>query len=233
MAMVAKKTGGSEFTPCPAGQHHAVVVDVTPLKKRQTQFGMKDQFQIVFETNVVNSENKKRFLLWSQWLSLSLHEKAGLRKLVKGVLDRDLTPAEEDGFDIESLLGKSCQVLVSHEHDGDKIFTRIAGFIKATSDVVPCGDYKRVINRDQAAAGTSQPVENENPRCAFTGEEAWKGTIVHVGKNKGELLANLSTDQFMSLLTNWWPTVKNPTATDMELHAALVKARDLVDNLNF
>ncbi len=233
MTMIAKKDGG-DFTPCTAGTHHAVVVDVTPLQKRQTHYGMKENFRIVFETETFNPENKKRFCVWSQWLQLSLHEKSNLLRIVKGVLNRDLTKEEEeDGFDVESLLGRSTQLLISHEHDDGKVYARIGGFIPTDHQVIPSGEYKRVINRDQSTGGVVPPLPNDNPRTSFQGEEAWKGTILHVGKNKGEMVVDLSLEQVLALLNHWWPRVKTPTAQDQALYEALIKGRNLIDQLKY
>jgi len=46
----------SSFTPHPEtdGPIKAVLVDITDLKKRVTQYGEKDEFRLVFETEVMD-----------------------------------------------------------------------------------------------------------------------------------------------------------------------------------
>ena len=47
---ISEKQGGN-FTPHPETDDYirAVIVDITPLKKRMTAFGEKEEFRIVFE----------------------------------------------------------------------------------------------------------------------------------------------------------------------------------------
>ena len=51
----------SNFTPHPEteGPIKAVLVDVTELKKRMTAFGEKEEFRLVFETEVMDEENDR------------------------------------------------------------------------------------------------------------------------------------------------------------------------------
>jgi hypothetical protein len=77
------------------------LVDITELKKRMTQYGEKDEFRFVFETECEDEENDRRFCIWSRGYTPSLNEKAALRKDLKKLMGRELTKAELDEFDLE------------------------------------------------------------------------------------------------------------------------------------
>jgi hypothetical protein len=107
----------SNFTPHPEtdGPIKAVLVDITELKTRQTQYGNKDEFRLVFETECEDEENDRRFCIWSRGYTPSLHEKAALRKDLKKMMGRELTKAELDEFDLEGLIGHGVKLIIQHE----------------------------------------------------------------------------------------------------------------------
>lgn len=88
-------------------------------------------------------------------LTLSLHEKAELRKFLKNWRGRDLTEAEvRDGLDLESLIGVNAQLNVVHEaskKDPSKVFANIAGITPWNAKFGPVievsADYVRVKDR--------------------------------------------------------------------------------------
>jgi hypothetical protein len=58
--------------------------------------------------------------------TLSLHEKASLRKTIESWLGRKLTAKEEEeGYDIYALLGKECIVNIVHNAVGDKTYANV------------------------------------------------------------------------------------------------------------
>jgi hypothetical protein len=109
------KSNSSNFEPCPEYTGRAVCVDVTPLKKQQSDYGEREVFKIVFEVDATRPDGS-RFLVWSRNFTPTLNEKSNLRKFLKGWLGRDLTKEELDGFDTESLIGKPANMVVVHEY---------------------------------------------------------------------------------------------------------------------
>jgi hypothetical protein len=109
------KANNSNFEPCPEFTGRAVCVDVTPLKKQQSQFGERDVFKVVFEIDADRGDGS-RFCAWSRNFTPSLNEKANFRKFLRSWFGRDLTSNELSEFDTETLIGKPAHLVVVHEH---------------------------------------------------------------------------------------------------------------------
>ncbi len=220
------KSNNSNFEPCPEYTGRAVCVDCTPLKKQQSQFGERDVFKIVFETTI-EREDGSRFCAWSRNFTPTLNEKANLRKFVRGWFGRELTKQELDDFDTESLIGKSAQIVVVHEHKDGETYANIVACTpdKSAEQFKPSGKYVRVKDRppkDGAGSGQQGGYRRAQPATDAGGDHA--SVKVHVGRCKGLELRDLSPEQVQALVTNWLPTAKanaKPTADDKRLIAAL------------
>jgi len=213
----------STFTPHPEtdGPIKAVLVDVTELKKRMTQYGEKDEFRLVFETEVEDTENDRRFCIWSRGYTPSLNEKAALRKDLKKMMGRELTQLELDEFDLEGLIGHGVKLIIQHEHKDDKTYANIS-FIAPDKDkaLKPSGKYIRV--RDRDTEGTEQTE-------AKADESGWESVVVHVGKYKGKKLGEVDEVGAGSLISNWLPKAKaGGKAEDAALVAALTELADIL-----
>ena len=214
----------SNFTPHPEtdGPIKAVLVDITELKKRVTQYGDKDEFRLVFETECEDEENDRRFCIWSRGYTPSLNEKAALRKDLKKMMGRDLTQLELDEFDMESLIGHGVKLIIQHEHKDDKTYANIS-FIAPDKDkaLKPSGKYKRIRDRD-----TDAPTEQTEAKAE---ESGWESVIVHVGKYKGKALGEVDEVGVASLIDKWLPKAKvDGKADDAALVAALTELADIL-----
>jgi hypothetical protein len=220
----------SNFTPHPEtdGPIKAVLVDVTELKKRMTQYGEKDEFRLVFETECMDEENDRRFCIWSRGYTPSLNEKAALRKDLKKMMGRDLTQLELDEFDMESLIGHGVKLIIQHEHKDDKTYANIS-FIAPDKDkaLKPSGKYKRIRDRD-----TDAPAEQTEAKAEASG---WESVVVHVGKYKGKKLGEVDEVGVASLISNWLPKAKNNANTidDAALVAALTELDGILNGEDY
>jgi hypothetical protein len=220
----------SNFTPHPEtdGPIKAVLVDVTELKKRMTQYGEKDEFRLVFETECMDEENDRRFCIWSRGYTPSLNEKAALRKDLKKMMGRDLTQLELDEFDMESLIGHGVKLIIQHEHKDDKTYANIS-FIAPDKDkaLKPSGKYKRIRDRD-----TDAPAEQTEAKAEASG---WESVEVHVGKYKGKKLGEVDEVGVASLISNWLPKAKNNANTidDAALVAALTELDGILNGEDY
>ena len=102
MKLSENKSG--DFTPHPEseGTINGVLVDITPLKEVPDKFNpgqTKEVFRLVYETEVNDDANDRRFCIWPRPYTPSLNEKANFRKDIKKILGRDLTKMELDEFD--------------------------------------------------------------------------------------------------------------------------------------
>ena len=119
------KGNNSNFEACPEFTGKGVCVDVTPLRKQQSQYGERNIFKIVFEVDA-EKEDGAPYAVWSTNFTPTLNEKASLRKFLRGWFGRDLSTAELEDFDTETLIGKPAQLVVVHEHKDGKVYANIA-----------------------------------------------------------------------------------------------------------
>ncbi len=229
------KANDNTFEPCPEYTGRAVCVDVTPLKKQPSQYGERDVFRVVFEIDMPR-EDGSRFCAWSRNFTPTINEKAAFRKFLRGWLGRDLTEAELEDFDTETLIGKPAQLVVVHEHKDGATYANIAACtpFKSGEPLVAGGKYVRLKDRQAKPApnGTSVPGATGSANSGYRRVEqpASVGPVdhaavkVHVGRCKGLELRDLSQEQVQALADNWLPGAKQnekPTADDRRLIAAL------------
>jgi len=218
----------SNFSPHPEteGPIKAVLVDVTELKKRMTQYGEKDEFRLVFETEVMDEENDRRFCIWSRGYTPSLNEKAALRKDLKKLMGRDLTQAELDEFDLEALIGHGVKLIIQHEHKDDKTYANIS-FMAPDRDkatLKPSGKYIRIRDRDTDGASGNSNSE------AKAEEPGWESVPVHIGKYKGKLLGQVDEAGVATLIEKWLPkAIADNKPEDKSLAAALTELSTLLN----
>lgn len=134
MGLNAKASESKSFTPAPEGLHPAVcwaVVDLGIQQKGGMYPGEQHQVylgfelldtEIEFERDGVKKTGPMRVGIT---VTLSLGEKAKLRKMLEKWRARPFTPEELDGFDISKLVGQACQVLVTHSVKGDKTYANV------------------------------------------------------------------------------------------------------------
>jgi hypothetical protein len=214
----------STFTPHPEtdGPIKAVLVDITEPKKRMTQYGEKDEFRLVFETEAMDTENDRRFCIWSRGYTPSLNEKSALRKDLKKMMGRDLTANELDEFDLEDLIGHGIKLIIQHEHKDDKTYANIS-FMSPDKDkaLKASGKYIRIRDRD-----TDAPTAQTEAKAEATG---WESVIVHVGKYKGKALGSVDEAGVTALIENWLPkAVAGGKAVDAALVAGLLELQALL-----
>lgn len=235
---LSEKSGG-DFTPHPEteGTVKAVIVDVTPLKKVQSEYGEREVFRIVYETEVEDDDGK-RFCVWSRPYTPSLNEKANFRKDVKKLMGRDLTAAELKEFDTEGLIGMGVKIIIQHEEGKDGKTYSVISFLGPDKDkksLEASGKYTRVKDRPErtdAAGGGSGAGYRKAPAAAEDeGRADWQKCKVHVGKHAGVDLGDLDEDAVKALIEKWLPAHKEnakPKADDKRLAAALAEVADLL-----
>ena len=209
----------SNFTPHPEteGPIKAVLVDVTDLKKRMTQYGEKEEFRLVFETEVMDEENDRRFCIWSRGYTPSLNEKSALRKDLKKLMGRELTSNELNEFDLEALIGHGVKLIIQHETKDDKTYANIS-FMSPDRDVTtlkPSGKYTRIRDRE---------VDGDVVEGKKSEEPGWETVQIHVGKYKGKLLGQVDEAGVATLIEKWLPkAIAENKPEDKALAAALTE----------
>ena len=155
MSIVASDPGGKEFTPAPEGLHSAVCVDVVDLGVQPNKFNPEKpqhKVRIVWQIEETDPSNQDKRFIVSQMYTLSLHEKASLRKDLEGWRARRFEASELKGFDLEKLLGVPCQVQIIHNvsETNGKTYANVQAIVplgKGMTKLVPDAHYVRVCDR--------------------------------------------------------------------------------------
>ena len=169
MAIIAKASGDSgNFEPAPTGTYRAVCVDVVDLGVLDVTWQGKQKRQ--HKINVAwmldeAREDGKPFMVFKRY-TLSLHEKGTLRKDLESWRGRKFTRDEEMGFDVETVVGKSCIVGVTHVEKGGTVYANvssIAPLMKGMQAMPIPADYIRKQDRTDAQPATAPERDDEPP----------------------------------------------------------------------
>lgn len=135
MAIMAKDSGGKDFKKVPAGCHFAIcnmIVDCG----LQEGFNGKPQHKVYIRWEVPDERvewqdrdgrtHEGPCSIGSLY-TLSLSEKANLRKALENWRGVPFTAEDLKGFDITKVLGKCCQIMVQHSEDGK--YANVTGIV--------------------------------------------------------------------------------------------------------
>lgn len=138
MALIAKESGGSgNYAPIEAGTYPARCFGVVDLGLQHIEWQgqKKDQekvllmFELPTERIEVEGEDEPRWL--SVRYTMSLHEKAGLRKALDAWRGKPMTAEELKGFDLSRLLNAPCMLtVVNKEGSNGGMYANIGGISK-------------------------------------------------------------------------------------------------------
>ena len=114
MSIIARGSK-SEFTPAPEGLWLGVCCDVVYLGVQEYQW--KDEEPKLLHKVEIRWQLEeiagKPFIV-SRQFTLSLHEKAKLRQVLESWRGKKFSPEELEGFDLEKLIGSTCQIQIVH-----------------------------------------------------------------------------------------------------------------------
>lgn len=169
MPIIAKATG-TNFVPAPAGSHSAVCVDVVDMGMLEVNFGgktsNKHKIRIVWQIDEVMADNRP-FIVQKRY-TLSLHEKATLRKDLESWRGRQFSPEELEGFDVEVLLGVPCLLGVIQQSKDGSTYANVSSIMRLPKGMNPLKqrDYIRVCDRPAETTNGQAPAEDDG---AFNG----------------------------------------------------------------
>jgi hypothetical protein len=136
MSIIAESKGnGGNFTPMEAGTYVARCYSMVHIGTIEDSFqGEKKilnkvrlSFEFPTETKVFKEEEGERPYVLSKEFTLSMHEKASLRKMLEGWRGLKFTDEEAKSFDITKLLGKPCMIGVVHKtKDDGKVYAELS-----------------------------------------------------------------------------------------------------------
>jgi hypothetical protein len=185
MPIIATAGGdGANYSPAPEGVHQAVCVDVidkgliksTFVDDKTGQPKLQHKIAVVWQVNELRDDGK-RFQLYKRY-TLSLNEKATLRKDLESWRGRAFTREEEMGFDVETIIGANCLVNVQHRMVADKTYANVISvmpLMKGIPKIAPL-DYQRPPdkpvtsgsngNRASVAPAPASPMAETDPDVA-------------------------------------------------------------------
>ena len=144
MPLTAKKTGGSDFEPTPAGLYHTICYGVIDIGTRTKEYQGNEydahELVIIWEIPECRIEVEKdgesldlpRVI--SKRYTLSLSPKSNLFKDLVTWRGKQFTDKELEGFDLSKLLGVNCQLNVIHTKKNDKIYANVGNIVPAPKD---------------------------------------------------------------------------------------------------
>lgn len=153
----------STYTPAPEGLHNACCVDVVDLGIVQGTYGPKHKVRLVWQLDLVDEDRGRRFDV-ARVYTLSLHERAALRKDLESWRGRKFTDLELDGFDLERLISVPAQVQVTHDlGDDGTLYANVSTVIppaKGAPKLVP-QDYVRAKDRQPNGVIVTKEVDDD------------------------------------------------------------------------
>ena len=151
--IIVKDNGSSPITPLEAGSYRAICYGIVVTGTTFVQAFGNSSTKIIFlwelpdERILVDGEDKPRAI--SETYTLSLNEKANMRKMLASWRGRDFNPEELKGFSLKKVLGAPCLVSTT-------IMQNKQG-----------RDFAKVSSVTRLPKGMEAPTETENPLIMF------------------------------------------------------------------
>lgn len=162
MGFVASDSGGGgNFKRVPAGVHIGRCFSLIDLGTQHTegQYGVKMQHKIRIGWELfgedengapltVEVDGKEMPLTISKSYTVSLHEKASLRKDLAAWRGKDFTEDEAKAFDVSKLIGAYCMVNVTTSETNGKTYSNVSGLTPipaALKNSKPAGVHEPVV----------------------------------------------------------------------------------------
>lgn len=184
MGLMVKKPENN-FELAPEGNHVAICYQVIDLGFQKSVWNGQENFKhkvfMNFELCNELMESGKPFSVGARF-TLSLHEKAELRKSLESWRGRKFTDQELEGFDLFNILGKPCMVNVQHSEGYANIMTiaQIPKGLQTPDRVNPLLSYSLqepnknrdklpewALNKINFETQDYEPPQTENPRDEY------------------------------------------------------------------
>jgi hypothetical protein len=197
MALIAKESGdGGSFTPVPDGTHLARCYRIIDMGTQKTEFEGKvkllPKVMIQFEVHGEDAEGnpiitgKGEPMSISKNYTLSLADKATLRKDLQTWRGKEFTADELRGFELKNILGAWAMIsVVSKAGNNGKEYTNIAGVMSVPSAIKKAGLPKhhndlKLFSIDEPDMGLFDTFSN-SIKAKIEGSPEWqarKGTAI-------------------------------------------------------
>ena len=153
MPIIAQDSGGKDFKPAPEGLHAAVCVDVVDLGVMENKFNPdkpQHKCRIIWQLEERDPENNDKRFVVARMYTISLNEKATLRKDLESWRGRAFTEEELNGWDVESVITVPALINVVHNAANGSVYANVATIMRVPKGMpIPAIDptYVRVQDR--------------------------------------------------------------------------------------
>ncbi len=163
MIKAYKPENEGDFEKTPSGSFQAVCYAVWDLGYQKVTWDGQEKKQhkvaISWEINkTIQSEGEykgKRFVISNRY-TLSLGDKANLRKLLEGWFSKSFKDYEKVGFDLEQLIGKNCLIGIVHTENKGKTYANVSTVI-----ALPEGSNPMIAENNTDAPKWVQKIQSE------------------------------------------------------------------------
>lgn len=143
MSIIAKENE-RDFPELPVGNYQAVCYAVWDIGLREAEWKGKKYFahkiiigwEVTERITSAGDYNGKRYAI-NAWYTLSLGEKANLRKHLTSWRGKEFTKEELKAFDIENLIGANCLLNIIHNEKGKPKVAAVTPLISGVPKILP------------------------------------------------------------------------------------------------
>ena len=158
---IAKDTGG-DYTPAPPGAHAAICCDVVDHGMVKTTWGneTKESHKVTIVWQIDEDQASGFPFRVQKKYTLSLHEKATLRKDLESWRGRPFEKEELKGFEVDTLIGVPALLNVLHNATDRGTYANVVSLMRLPKAMVApkIRDYVRVKDREATKGLTAGPT---------------------------------------------------------------------------
>lgn len=126
--MIISDTGNGSYEQLAEGMYPAIAILIAGVGTQKTPFKNDDGTDKVQKKMVIQWETEEGLI--AKEYTVSLNEKANLRKDLESWRGKRFTEEELKGFDMANLLGKGCTIQVMHNDNG---YAKVANVLPVTN----------------------------------------------------------------------------------------------------
>lgn len=165
MSLIVSAGDTKAFLPAPEGTHQAVCIDVIDKGLLEVKWNGSTKLQhkadVAWQIGEARDDGK-RFVVYKRY-TMSLSEKANLRKDLESWRGKPFTEDELKGFDVEKLIGVNCLINVQHRKSGDKTYANVVAVMPLIKGMPKMGAEEYVRQKDRKPDDAPQAHEVHPP----------------------------------------------------------------------
>jgi hypothetical protein len=162
MALIVTASDRKEYALPDAGLVKGVCVDVIDLGEEETPWGTKPKVKLVWEIDQKHPDFDGPFRVNKKY-TRSIDERSNLCQDLESWRGKQFTEKERAGFDLEKLIGASCELNIVHNEDKKgQTWANVKAVLplrKNDQPLKPSGRYVREIDKN-SGDGAGEDLDN-------------------------------------------------------------------------